>query len=200
MALQGLFCALMQGRAMAGKRGKNGRDSANLQAGGKKWQIVTKDGSSCPSRRKQVAVRKLFTKSSQRSLDDKGRLMLPAAFREALTAESGGTFWLTCLYGRLVACVGKMMPWFLTGMTVFGLQRACQNTFIALGQARISLFIALLRKVFLLVPLALTLPRIFGVEGVYLAESVADATAAICCISIFMVFFPKILAKGCNKF
>lgn len=103
MALQGLFYALMQGRAMAGKRGKNGRDSASLQAGGKKWQIVTKDGSSCPSRRKQVAVRKLFTKSSQRSLDDKGRLMLPAAFREALTAESGGTFWLTCLYGRLVA-------------------------------------------------------------------------------------------------
>lgn len=50
-----------------------------------------------------MAVSKLFTKSSQRSLDDKGRIMLPSAYREALTAESGGTFWLTCLYGRLVA-------------------------------------------------------------------------------------------------
>lgn len=100
----------------------------------------------------------------------------------------------------LVSHVREMAPYFLSGAMIFGLQRACQNTFIALEQARISLFIALLRKVFLLVPLALTLPRIFGVEGVYLAESVADATAAICCISIFMVFFPKILAKGCNKF
>lgn len=78
---------------------------------------------------------------------------------------------------------------------IFGLQRACQNTFIALGQAKISLFIALLRKVFLLVPLALLLPRFFGVEGVYLAESVADATAALCCITIFGLTFPKILAK-----
>ena len=97
--------------------------------------------------------------------------------------------------GRLVACVGEMMPWFLTGMTVFGLQRACQNTFIALGQARISLFIALLRKVILLVPLAFILPRFMGVKGVFAAESMADMTAAICCITIFLLTFPKILSR-----
>lgn len=67
---------------------------------------------------------------------------------------------------------------------------------IALGQARISLFIALLRKVFLLVPLAFILPRFMGVEGVYMAESVADATAALCCMAIFAFVFPKILKKG----
>ena len=55
------------------------------------------------------------------------------------------------------------------------------------------------RKVFLLVPLAIILPEFFGVKGVYLAESVADATAAICCMTIFMIFFPKILAKGSGK-
>lgn len=99
----------------------------------------------------------------------------------------------------LVAHVKEMGPWFLTGSMIFGLQRACQNTFIALGQARISLFIALLRKIFLLVPLAFALPRIFGVKGIYLAESVADATAAICCIIIFTIVFPKILAKGSMK-
>ena len=97
--------------------------------------------------------------------------------------------------GRLVACVGEMMPWFLTGMTVFGLQRACQNTFIALGQAKISLFIALLRKVILLVPLAFILPRFMGVKGVFAAESMADMTAAICCITIFLLTFPKILSR-----
>ena len=62
-----------------------------------------------------------------------------------------------------------------------------------------GLFIALLRKVFLLVPLALLLPHFFGVEGVYLAESVADATAALCCITIFALTFPRILAKGCRE-
>lgn len=96
----------------------------------------------------------------------------------------------------LTAHVVEMAPYFLTGAMIFGLQRACQNTFIALGQAKISLFIALLRKVFLLVPLAMLLPRAFGVEGVYLAESVADATAAICCITIFAFTFKKILARG----
>ncbi len=96
----------------------------------------------------------------------------------------------------LVAQVKHMAPLFLAGSVIFGMQRACQNTFIALGEARISLFIALLRKVILLVPFAFILPRFFNVEGVYLAESFADAIAAICCITIFAVVFPKILRKG----
>lgn len=97
---------------------------------------------------------------------------------------------------RLVDTVCVMMPIFLAGMTIFGLQRACQNMFVALGQAKISIFIALLRKVILLVPLALLLPRWFGVKGVFAAEAVADATAAICCTLIFLWMFPKILKKA----
>ena len=97
---------------------------------------------------------------------------------------------------ELIDTVSQMMPVFLSGMTIFGLQRACQNTFIALGQAKVSLFIALLRKVILLVPLALVLPGFWGVKGVFAAESIADATAAICCTIIFMISFPKILKKG----
>lgn len=97
---------------------------------------------------------------------------------------------------QLIGTVKEMMPLFLSGMIIFGLQRACQNTFVALGQAKVSVFIALLRKVFLLVPLALLLPRIWGVHGVFAAESIADLTAAICCTVIFMATFPKILRKG----
>lgn len=97
---------------------------------------------------------------------------------------------------ELIDTVSQMMPVFLSGMTIFGLQRACQNTFIALGQAKVSLFIALLRKVILLAPLALVLPGFWGVKGVFAAESIADATAAICCTIIFMISFPKILKKG----
>ena len=100
---------------------------------------------------------------------------------------------------RLISVVSEEMPVFLTGMTIFGLQRAFQNTFVALGQARLSIFIALLRKIILLVPLALILPRFFGVDGVFLAEAVSDATAAICCTIIFCIMFPRILRKNCSK-
>lgn len=97
---------------------------------------------------------------------------------------------------RLIETVQRSMPVFLCGMTIFGLQRACQNMFVALGQARISIFIALLRKVILLIPLALILPHFVGVIGVYAAEAVSDATAAICCTALFFWQFPKILAKA----
>lgn len=96
---------------------------------------------------------------------------------------------------QLIGTVSEVMPVFLGGMTIFGLQRACQNMFVALGQARISIFIALLRKVILLVPLALLLPHFMGVMGVYAAEGISDAAAAICCTIIFAMQFPKILKK-----
>ena len=96
----------------------------------------------------------------------------------------------------VVEIVRAYMPLFLAGMTIFGLQRTCQNTFVALGQAKISLFIALLRKVILLVPLAYILPSFMGVRGVYTAEAVADATAAILCTAIFAFAFGRILSKN----
>lgn len=95
----------------------------------------------------------------------------------------------------LIETVKRVMPIFLAGMTIFGLQRACQNMFVALGQAKVSLFIALLRKIILLIPLALILPRFMGVMGVFTAEAVSDATAAICCTIIFFVRFPGILRR-----
>lgn len=96
----------------------------------------------------------------------------------------------------LIAIVGQYLPLFLAGMTIFGLQRVCQNTFIALGDAKVSLCIALLRKVVLLVPLALILPRFMGVSGVYAAEAIADATAATLCTLIFVFRFPQLLKKN----
>ena len=98
--------------------------------------------------------------------------------------------------GGVVEIVRAYMPLFLAGMTIFGLQRTCQNTFVALGQAKISLFIALLRKVILLVPLAYIRPHFMGVAGVYTAEAVADATAAILCTAIFAFVFGRILSKN----
>jgi Na+-driven multidrug efflux pump len=66
------------------------------------------------------------------------------------------------------------MPVYFFGIIIFGIQMSCQSTFLALGQAKVSLFIALLRKVVLLIPLAVILPKFMGVAGIYRAEPVAD--------------------------
>ncbi len=97
----------------------------------------------------------------------------------------------------LIEKVGEVLPIFMAGMLIFGMQRACQNMFVALVQPKVSLFIALLRKVILLVPFALIFPVIMGenVIGVYIAEAMADGIAAVCCAIIFFITFPKILAK-----
>ncbi len=96
----------------------------------------------------------------------------------------------------LIETVQKTLPTFVVGMSIFGLQRAFQDTFVALGEAKISVFIAFLRKIFLLVPLALILPHFMGVMGVFRAEAIADTTAATCCCIIFAIRFPKILKNN----
>lgn len=115
-------------------------------------------------------------------------ILCPGLIGEMFTDDTG-----------VIAIVKQYMPIFLLGMTIFGLQRTCQNTFVALGQAKISLFIALLRKVILLVPLAYLLPVFMGVVGVYAAEAIADATAATLCTTIFVITFPKILKKNAQR-
>ena len=76
---------------------------------------------------------------------------------------------------------------FLAGMAVMGAQSACQQTFLALGEAKISMFLACLRKIILLFPLALILPHIasLGVWGLFLAEPVSDFIAATCTTTMF---------------
>lgn len=96
---------------------------------------------------------------------------------------------------EVLAITDKYLPVFVAGMLIFGIQRACQTTFVAVTEAKISLFIAVLRKIILLVPLACLLPFGLGVGGVYWAECIADLTAATLCGAIFFFRFRKIL-KG----
>ncbi|WP_416198466.1 MAG: Multidrug export protein MepA [Sporanaerobacter sp.] len=69
---------------------------------------------------------------------------------------------------------------YMGGVFAMGVQIACQQTFIAMGNARTSLFLALLRKVFLLIPLILILPKFLSnkVFAVFLAEPISDIIAA----------------------
>lgn len=77
---------------------------------------------------------------------------------------------------------------------IFGIQIACQQTFIALGNAKSSLFLALLRKVILLIPLIFILPMIFSADktmAVYWAEPVADMIAVTVTAMMFFFQFRK---------
>ena len=100
---------------------------------------------------------------------------------------------------ELLELVKKVMPIYMFGMLIFGLQNGCQATFLGLGQAKISIFIALLRKVFLLIPLAIILPRFFGVMGIYYSEPIADLISATTAITLFLISIRKILSTDALK-
>lgn len=86
---------------------------------------------------------------------------------------------------------------YFVGITIFGIQVACQNTLLALGQAKISLFLALLRKVILLIPLIYILPTFIEDKlfAVLLAQPIADITAVLTTAICFMVFYKKNLSN-----
>ena len=79
-----------------------------------------------------------------------------------------------------------------------GFQISCQQSFMALGQAKISLLMACLRKIVLLIPLIFILPMFFRNQAfaVSLAEPISDLTAAAVTTIMFFTQFKKILAKG----
>lgn len=93
----------------------------------------------------------------------------------------------------------KFMPTFILGMCIFGIQQSIQGTFLALGQAKYSIFIALLRKVILLVPLAIILPVFIGVRGIYLAEPIADISSVTIATLTFILNYKKILQSRKSK-
>ncbi len=88
---------------------------------------------------------------------------------------------------------------YFIGLGIFGIQMACQQTLLGLGQAKISLFIALLRKVILLIPLVLILSSVMGVKGAFIAEPVSDITSALTALTVFTLNFRKILERGPRK-
>lgn len=96
----------------------------------------------------------------------------------------------------LIELVCRQMPVFMFGMLFFGLQMGIQPTFLGLGEAKLSLFIALLRKVLLLVPLAIILPKFLGVWGIYYAEPISDILSATIATLLFVFNIKRILTTG----
>lgn len=98
---------------------------------------------------------------------------------------------------QLRAYTAPLLRIYMGATFLLGAQTACQQTFIALGNAKTSLFLALLRKVFLLIPLIYILPNFVPdkVVGVFLAEPVADTIAVITTVSMFAYSFRRVLRQ-----
>ena len=76
---------------------------------------------------------------------------------------------------------------YMASICFFGAQIACQQTFVALGKAVQSLFLAVLRKLILLIPLIYLLPHFFENKefAVFLAEPVSDFLAVATTVTLF---------------
>ena len=83
------------------------------------------------------------------------------------------------------------------GMLLMGAQIACQQGFIAFGNAKTSAFLAMYRKIILLIPMIFILPFFFEnkVFAVFLAEPVADVIAVLTTCIMFSKFFKKVIKQ-----
>ncbi len=100
---------------------------------------------------------------------------------------------------ELVGVTCTCLRIYAAGIWAMGAQCACQQSFVAIGQAKISIFLALLRKMILLIPLALLLPLFMGTLGVFTAEPIADIGAAATTSVMFAIFFKRYLKQKENE-
>ena len=83
-------------------------------------------------------------------------------------------------------------------LLIFGIQIACQMTFVSTGNAICSIIVAVMRKFILLIPLIYIMPHIYTADkttAVYMAEPVADTIAVTFTAIMFIFRFRKSLKK-----
>lgn len=114
-----------------------------------------------------------------------------------LTVELFPGFFVSIFNNRpeLMEITVRSMRVYMAGMFMMGLQLGCQQSFMAMGQAKISLFLALLRKIVLLIPLAMVFPMFWGAPGIFIAEPVADIIASLITGLMFWRFTKKMFSK-----
>ena len=97
----------------------------------------------------------------------------------------------------LIDFAARMLRIYYCGMILFGIQIACQMTFVSLGNAPSSILVAVVRKFVLLLPLIYIVPHLASdpTTGVYMAEPIADVTAVTFTAILFIFQFKKALKK-----
>ena len=95
---------------------------------------------------------------------------------------------------ELIRMVIPSLRLFMSMSFLFSIQIACQQTFISLGNAKTSIYLALLRKIVLLIPLIYILPMFFEnkVNAVFLAEPISDTIAVIVTSITAYISFKKL--------
>ena len=115
-----------------------------------------------------------------------GIMLFPKAFAGIFTPDA-----------ELLAFTAKALRIYCGALFIFGIQIACQMTFVSIGNAPCSIIVAILRKFVLLIPLIFILPHILPDQtmAVYTAEPVADTLAVIFTMVMFGTQFRKALKK-----
>ena len=111
-------------------------------------------------------------------------LLFPRAFASVFTPDEA-----------LLDFTARVLPVYFLGVGIFGIQIACQMTFVSLGNAPASVIVAVMRKFVLLIPLIYIIPHLVQdpTMGVYLAEPIADILAVAFTTVLFIFQFRKAL-------
>lgn len=91
----------------------------------------------------------------------------------------------------------KSMRIYLSMLCIYGIQVACQYSFVALDNAPVAIFLTIWRKIILLIPLIFILPHFISnrTMGVFWAEPIAD-TIAVCTTGyMFYKYFKRLGEK-----
>lgn len=113
-------------------------------------------------------------------------MLFPQLFAGMFTTDAG-----------LIGFTARALRIYCGAMFIFGIQIACQMTFVSIGYAVCSIIVAVMRKFVLLLPLIYIMPLIIVDKtlAVYTAEPVADSIAVIFTIIMFSINFKKALRK-----
>jgi len=102
-----------------------------------------------------------------------------------------------CSDPALLDFTARALRIYMCGMVIFGIQIACQMTFVSIGNALCSVIVAVMRKFILLLPLIYIVPHFVAdkTTGVYLAEPIADVISVVFTSILFAVQFKKAIEK-----
>ena len=94
---------------------------------------------------------------------------------------------------ELIIFASRALRIYMAVILIFGVQIACQQTFVSLGNAPVSLFLAIFRKIILLIPLIYIVPLFMDnkCDAVFLAEPIADFLAVSTTATMFYFIFRK---------
>lgn len=97
-------------------------------------------------------------------------------------------------HGELTTYTRWAIRIYMAASGIFGIQIACQQTFIAIGNAKTSVFLAVLRKVLVLIPLIFILPMFIENQAfaVFLAEPIADTIAVSVTATLFYQTYKRL--------